>query len=48
VIGVEKDVENQLKQLAEIFYRQYILHLKSGEMDHIEKVTNNFGKGESR
>jgi hypothetical protein len=48
VIHIEKDIENQLKKLAEIFYRQYIIHLRSGEMDHIEKITNNFGRGASR
>jgi hypothetical protein len=45
VIHIEKDIKDQMKKLAEIFYRQYIIHLRNGEMNHIEKVTNNFGKG---
>jgi hypothetical protein len=44
VIHIEKNIEDQMKKLAEIFYRQYIIHLRNGQMDHIEKVTNNFGK----
>jgi len=36
----DKELDETLKKLAEIFYQQYIKELKSGKLNSIEQVIN--------